>query len=146
MKIENKLKNNLTPLRPSKKNKLKTSSKKIKFLEELKRVHGEDIKTQLDELLDLIDKQGEKLEQNRTFKELIRYKKMVKRFIKDAIDKMYQKKEDYSPMQGKVHTTVRTINSSLEELTEIFVNDKASQLDILDKLDEVRGMLVDLYR
>ncbi|GAB6138928.1 YaaR family protein [Halanaerobaculum tunisiense] len=120
--------------------------KNITFLEELKQVHGTEAKAKLDELLGLIDKQGEKLAEHRTFKELVKYKKMVQNFVNEAVEKMYQVKEDYSPTQGKVQTIVKSVDGSLEELTNLIVDNQSAQLDILDQLDEVRGLLIDLYR
>ena len=146
MKIENKLKRNVKPPLTKRNNVSNSNAQKTSFLEELQQVHGKQIKAKLDKLLDLIDQQGEKLGQQRTFKELIKYKKMVKQFIEEAIEKMYHVQEDYSPTQGKIHTIVKSVDSSLEELTKMIVNNHSAQLDILDQLDEVRGLLIDMYR
>jgi uncharacterized protein YaaR (DUF327 family) len=124
----------------------KASEAEKSFLNELKQVHGEKIKAKLDELLTMIDQQGDKLAKHRTFNELLKYKNMVKNFVEEAIEKMYQVKDNYSPTQGKVQSIVKSVDSSLEELTTMIVEDQEAQLDILDQLDEVRGMLIDLYR
>ncbi|MCK8826704.1 YaaR family protein [Natroniella acetigena] len=147
MKIQNKLKHELNTVLSMKENKkIKSTTVKKSFLEELKQVHGEETKARLDQLLDLIDQQGEKLAQHRTFKEFVKYKKMVSSFVEEVVSKMYQVKEDYSPIQGKVYNLVNKVDQSLEELTEMIINDQSAQLEILDKLDEMRGLLVDLYR
>ena len=147
MKIQNKLKHDLNTVLSTQGNqKIKSTTVKKTFLEELKQVHGEETKARLDQLLDLIDQQGEKLAKHRTFKEFVKYKKMVSSFVEEVVDKMYQVKEDYSPAQGKVYNLVNKVDQSLEELTEMIVDDQSAQLEILDKLDEMRGLLVDLYR
>ncbi|GAB6099721.1 YaaR family protein [Halanaerocella petrolearia] len=124
----------------------RVEGKNITFLEELKQAHGEQVKAKLDELLDVIGKQGQRLAEHRTFKDLVKYKKMVKKFVNEAVEKMYQVEEDYSPSQGKVQTIVKSVDASLEELTEMIVDDQSAQLEILAQLDEVRGLLIDLYR
>ncbi|AGB40081.1 hypothetical protein Halha_0060 [Halobacteroides halobius DSM 5150] len=146
MKIENKTKGNFRNSVAASKRINQVQDKNTTFLEELKQVHGEQVKAKLDDLLGMIDKQGDKLANHRTFKELIEYKKMVKKFIKEAVEKMYKLKEDYSPQQGKVRTIVKSVDSSLEDLTEMIVDEQSAQLDILAQLDEVRGLLIDLYR
>ncbi|PRX26443.1 hypothetical protein BX659_12033 [Orenia metallireducens] len=146
MKIDNKLKSNVNTARASGSQVRKIEGRKTDFLEELTKVHGVQIKGKLDELLEMIDQQGERLNKHRTFRELIRYKKMVKQFVKETVGQMYDVQEDYSPMQGKVHTIVKSVDKSLEDLTKMILDEQSSQLDILGKLDEVRGMLVDLYR
>ncbi len=145
MKIQNKLKSNLN-ISTSKNNALqKATGKKDTFLEEFKKIHGEQITSKLDDLLELIDEQGEKLSQHRTFEELVRYKKMVGNFVEEAINKMYQLKEDYSSVKGKLYSLVETVDESLEELTEVVLSEQESQIEVLAKLDEIRGLLVDLY-
>lgn len=146
IKIDNKAQSNVNTKVSSSEKSAKPKEVEKSFLNELKEVHGEKIKAKLDELLSMIDKQGDKLAQHRTFSELLKYKNMVKNFVEEAVGKMYQVKDDYSPTQGKVQSLVKSIDSSLEEVTEMIVKDQAPQLDILDKLDEVRGMLIDLYR
>lgn len=146
MKIENKLKSNLNTVRTPESKINKVNGNKNGFLDQLTKVHGEQITAKLDELLGMIDEQGGRLSKHRTFKELIRYKKMIKKFAKETVGKMYNVQEDYSPLQGKMHTIVKSVDKSLEDLTKMIVDDQTPQLDILGKLDEIRGMLVDLYR
>lgn len=146
MKIENKTEGKVQSKLVSQSELNKVESEKTGFLEELKQVHGEKIKAELDDLLGMIDEQGERLAKHRTFKELIKYKKMVKKFVNEAVEKMYQLKEEYSPSQGKIQTLVKSVDSSLEELTDMILDNQSAQIDILDQIDEVRGLLIDLYR
>lgn len=150
MKIQNDLKKDLNQL--LNKSKLQTSesvkNSDNKFLDTLQEVHDANIKEKLDELLGQIDKQGDKLSQKRTFKELVRYKKMVQQFVKEAVEKMYKVKEEFSTYGSgnhKVYNLVEKVDESLEELTELVLDKQSTQLEILDRLDEVRGMLVDIY-
>lgn len=150
MKIQGESKKKLSQILPKLKNKASKSieSNKSDFLDTLQEIHSQEVKAKLDELLGLIDEQGKKLSQNRTFEELVKYKKMVQKFIKEAVEKMYQTKEEYSSSGSgnhKVYTLVEKVDETLEELTELVLDKQATQLEILDRLDEVRGMLVDLY-
>jgi hypothetical protein len=96
----------------------------------------------------LIDEQGEKLSKKRTFEELVKYKNMIQEFIKEAVEQMYKVKEEYSSYGSgnhKVYTIIEKVDENLEELTELVLSKQSTQLEILDRLDEVRGMLVDIY-
>ncbi|MBM7623942.1 YaaR family protein [Sporohalobacter salinus] len=150
MKIQNDLKKDLNQI--LNKSNLQASetakSSENNFLDTLQEVHDASVKERLDELLDQIDKQGEKLSKKRTFKELVRYKKMVQQFVKEAVDKIYKVKEEFSTYgsgKHKVYNLVEKVDESLEDLTELVLNKQSTQLEILDRLDEVRGMLVDIY-
>ena len=45
----------------------------------------------------------------------------------------------------KSYLTVRKINQALEDLTDEVLNREKKQIDLVAKLDEIRGMLLDLY-
>ncbi|MCK8824501.1 YaaR family protein [Fuchsiella alkaliacetigena] len=150
MKIQNKLKQDLNQILSKKPTQTAKSSQveKNEFLDTLQEVQGEQVKDKLDELLSLIDEQGEKLAKNRTFNELVKYKKMVQQFIKETVEQMYNIKEEYGGHrsgQHKVYTLVEKVDQSLEELTDLVLSEQADQLEILDRLDEIRGILVDFY-
>ena len=103
---------------------------------------------QLEELMDKIQQQGKKLGQTPTFGELKAYRDLVKNFMSEAVGQMY----DVDAGAGwdrrgrqKSYTLVKTIDATLEALTEDVRQGQERQLAILEKLDSIRGMLVDLY-
>ena len=103
---------------------------------------------QLEELMDKIQQQGKKLGQTPTFGELKAYRDLVKKFMSEAVGRMY----DVDAGAGwdrrgrqKSYTLVKTIDATLEALTEDVRQGQERQLAILEKLDSIRGMLVDLY-
>lgn len=150
MKIQNDLKKNLNQILNQSESQASESvkSNENNFLDTLQEVHDANIKEKLDKLLGQIDEQGDKLSHKRTFKELVRYKKMVQQFVKEAVGKMYNVKEEFSTYGSgnhKVYNLVEKVDESLEELTELVLNKQSTQLEILDRIDEVRGMLVDIY-
>ncbi|PIU68247.1 MAG: DUF327 domain-containing protein [Armatimonadetes bacterium CG07_land_8_20_14_0_80_40_9] len=150
MKIK-KVQSQLTKSAPLLDKETKPSTSKVahlsfdKQLEDLKK---EKWKERLNSFLTSIDKQGEKLVKTFSFEELERYKDKVREFMQEVVGRTYQVKEERSwDKRGrqKIYNTVLKVNQSLEELTEIVLNKQAEQLKILAKLDEIRGMLVDMY-
>ena len=49
-------------------------------------------------------------------------------------------------LRRKRYTLVRVVDSRLEELAAGMVSSQANQLDLLAKVDEINGLLVDLTR
>lgn len=47
--------------------------------------------------------------------------------------------------QSKVYSLLKKVDQKLEDLTKDFIDKESEQLDLLGKLGEIRGMLVDLY-
>lgn len=109
---------------------------------------GELSRDQLDKLLEQIDAQGAKLSHTPTYEELKSYRSLIKEFVGEAVGHMYElhTQAGWDRMgRQKVYTTVRKIDSRLEEMAEKIRLGQADQLDIIASHDAIRGMLVDLY-
>jgi|YNPMSStandDraft_1061717.scaffolds.fasta_scaffold06010_2 uncharacterized protein YaaR (DUF327 family) len=133
-----------------KKTATKTEIKHTQFFDEILAVQQvESIKADLEELLNEIDNAGKEFSKNPTMETLKKYKTLVKSFMEMIIKRIYKIKEKYgkkSFLKQKVYIIVEKINSKLEELTKYVLNKESSNLDLLATMDEIRGLLVDLYK
>jgi hypothetical protein len=59
---------------------------------------------------------------------------------------MYDLKKDISFWQTQYFITVDTIDIKLEELTELLLQDEKENLSIAATIDEIQGLIVDIYR
>jgi uncharacterized protein len=118
------------------------------FSMDLSKEEDQQVREHLTELLGKIQEQGKRLGSTPTFSELKSYRDLVKKFMSEAVGKMYDveagKGWDRRGRQ-KAYTLVKTIDATLESLTEDVRQGQSRQLDILKKMDSIRGMLVDLY-
>ena len=126
----------------------KTEAAQRGFSMALSKETGQQTRQHLEELLGKIEQQGKKLGQTPTFSELKAYRDLVKKFMAEAVGQMY----DVDAGAGwdrrgrqKSYTLVKTIDATLEALTEDVRQGQERQLAILEKMDSIRGMLVDLY-
>ena len=88
------------------------------------------------------------LELMETYNELKSYRTLIKNFVGEAVNRMYQlhSQAGWDRMgRQKVYTTVRKIDRKLEEMAEKIRLGQSEQLDIIASHDAIRGMLVDLY-
>ena len=118
------------------------------FSSELADQQGSMTKEQLEELLKKIDEQGARLTQTPTYDELKSYRNLVKNFVGEAVSRMYSMhtQSGWDRMgRQKAYTTVRKIDTKLEEMAEQIRLGQADQLSIVASQDAIRGMLVDLY-
>jgi hypothetical protein len=90
-----------------------------------------------------IDEQGKKLLKHPVRAEIERYRMLVGKFVKEALAQMatVEKRTD---RRNRAFTLVREIDKKLSELTELLLNGQGKQIDVLAKLNEIQGMLVDL--
>jgi hypothetical protein len=123
-------------------------SVKSDFKTELSKIEQKEIKERLDKLLDVVDKQGKKLKQSLEKKDLLEYKKRVKDFLRLIQKEFVQAKQSFS-WDGagnlKTYTIVEKVNKNLDTLHNLFLKEQADVLEVVKKIDEIRGLLIDLY-
>ena len=109
---------------------------------------GSMSREQLREMLKKIDEQGARLTKTPTYDELKEYRNLVKSFVGEAVSQMYSlhSQAGWDRMgRQKVYTTVRKIDTELEDMAEKIRLGQTEQLDVVASHDAIRGMLVDLY-
>ncbi len=132
-------------------NNLVSSTKnpeKSSFQEKLKAVNEENVRERLDTLLDYVDQYGEKLKETMDKKDLQAYKEQVKEFLKIIQKEFARTKQSFSwDNQGnlKTYMIIEKINNQMEKLQEEFIQDQADVLEVVRRIDEIRGLLLDLY-
>jgi hypothetical protein len=103
---------------------------------------------ELEFFLNRLDQQGKKLSETLSVHDLLEFKNLVKRFLKSTLGKSRNMQEetiwDYRG-QPKVMTRVTKINRVLEELGEQILSSQAEPLKILAKIDEIKGLIIDLF-
>ncbi len=103
---------------------------------------------ELSVLMEEIRLQEEKLIKRLTLTEVISYRKLVSRFLSTVVNNMYQfTKRDYFNSQGghEIYAVVNKVNQKLEELVkEVLYADK-DKLKMLSLIDDIRGLLIDLF-
>lgn len=126
----------------------RTNAMESDFSSELEDQRSSASHEQLQRLLDQIDEQGARLTKTPTYEELRDYRSLIKTFVSSVVSQMY----DVSSQTGwdrmgrqKVYTTVRKIDTELENMAEKIRLGQADQLDVVASHDAIRGMLVDLY-
>lgn len=114
-------------------------------------VQKQDQKMQIDTLTRLlgdIQGAGERLSKSRTFKDLAKYKSLVKRFIREAVDFGMDLKQSHSWSeygQSRPLKIVEVIDEKLVELTEEIMEKESNSIDILGRIGEIKGLLINLY-
>jgi uncharacterized protein YaaR (DUF327 family) len=102
----------------------------------------------LHQLLQKIDQQGMQLSEKPTFNELRKYKDLVKQFMGEVTKNgmgLYQT-ESWDPYGGnQTLKTVQVIDRKLMELTDHVLNQQDAGLSLLERIGEIKGLLINLY-
>ncbi|MFW2488538.1 YaaR family protein [Clostridium chromiireducens] len=101
---------------------------------------------QLNKMIDDIKKRGNRLVTTKTYVDVVMYKKMIKEYLESILKFMYETKKDISFWQTQYFITIDTIDAKLEELTNSLLSEEKLNINIASTIDEIQGMIVDIYR
>lgn len=99
------------------------------------------------ELLDEVHEAGDELKSAQNLQNIKKYKSAVKAFLTFVVDRMLAVEENQSGvniLKRKRFTQIKVIDRQLERLVKDILQNQAEQLEILSKIDEINGLLVDL--
>lgn len=111
------------------------------------KVGEEELQIKLNTLLQDIDKQGEKLMKHMDIKDMKRYREYVKEFMNEVVTRSHKfSRENFLDKRGRhrVYGIVKLVDKNLDELASELISDEKNQLNILSKIDEIRGLLLDI--
>lgn len=106
------------------------------------------IREELDILLEEIMEQAHVIEKSLTFDSLMSYKDKVKKFVSIVVNELYTVEKKYTVSETgkkKSHTLIKKIDDALDEMSREFLNKQSNLLGFLARLDQIKGMLMDLY-
>lgn len=121
-------------------------SEKKDFSQSFNQARERKSEEQLKQMIEEIHKKGNRLVITKTYGDVIAYKKLIKEYLESILRFMYDTKKDISFWQTQYFITVDTIDAKLEDLTKSFLTGEVDNLNIAASIDEIQGLIVDIYR
>lgn len=118
------------------------------FSHRLMAVQSSVIRKELDDLLVQIETQSKDIENSLTFDSLKSYKELVRKFVYIVVHELYEVEEKISVSptgRKKSMLLVKKIDEKLEQLSDDFLKKQSNLIDFMARLDDIRGLLMDLY-
>ena len=103
---------------------------------------------QLTRLMGDISQAGDRVARSRNLRELTRFKMLIKRFLQEAVEYGLDMKQSHTWNrfgEGRRLKIVETVDERLVELAQDILSEEKSSIDLLDKIGEIKGLLVNLY-
>ena len=132
---------------PVKDEKHVSAGGKADFQSHLENVGGNNYEQRLQELVDEIVRQGEKLGRKVDIRELMAYKRLISEFLDLALGRSRKfSKQSLLDRRGRhrIYALVKKIDSDLDQLTQDVMNGEKDNIGILQKLDDIRGLILDM--
>jgi len=97
-------------------------------------------------LMDAVHSAGNELRDKPFQNEILEYKRAVRNFINYVVENAFEIEKSQTRRLGKQknYSQILVIDSKLEELAAAIMSGQTSQLERVSKLDEIKGLLVDL--
>jgi uncharacterized protein len=104
-------------------------------------------KQELENMMKNITLQGDRVARSRNFKDLAKFKRLIKSFLGETVSGGLRiKKEQSFTRNGSSHLTlIKQVDEKLIELTEQIMSQEKKTVDILGLIGEIKGLLVNLY-
>jgi uncharacterized protein YaaR (DUF327 family) len=102
----------------------------------------------LETLLDAVHESGDKLKENPSVDLVQDYKKAVRDFVHYVVERSFaveQKTSGRSILKRNAYFRISVIDAKLEKLAAEILRNQRDNLEILRRVDEINGLLVDLF-
>jgi len=108
---------------------------------------GQNAHAWVENMLENIKEQGQKLENQTDLTELLRYKRMITELLNVVTMSVFQFSSlEATDVRGRrrKYSLIRLINEKLELITRQFLEREKNHISLLNLIGEIEGLLVDL--
>ncbi len=106
-----------------------------------------ELQERVAELMGQITEQGKRLGKKTDVRDMKRYRELIKTFLNEVVYRTHKfSRENYLDRRGRhrVYGIVRLIDENLDELAEELLKEEKDNIAILNRIDEIRGLLLDI--
>lgn len=113
----------------------------------LSKVSKEGLSERLSVMITDITAQGKKLSEHMDVRDMKQYRSMISEFMNEIVTNSHEfSRENFLDKRGRhrVYGIVKKVDENLDDLAQELLKSEKNNLLILEKTDEIRGMLLDL--
>lgn len=113
----------------------------------LSKIEEGELQTKLNTMMQEINAQGEKLSKHMDIKDMKKYRELIKDFVNEVVTHSHKfSRENFLDKRGRhrVYGIVKLVDKNVDDLAQELLKEEKNHLNILGKIDEIRGLLLDL--
>jgi uncharacterized protein YaaR (DUF327 family) len=107
-----------------------------------------DLQAHLNALMEEISTEGKKLAKKRDVKDMKHYRGLVKEFLNEIVTRSHEfTRENFLDKRGRhrVYGIIRLVDDNLDALAQELMKDEKDNLEILRRIGEIEGLLLDIF-
>ncbi|SES02649.1 YaaR family protein [Lachnobacterium bovis] len=105
------------------------------------------LQQRIETLLNDITAQGNRIAQHMDIRDMKRYRGMIKDFLNEVVYRSHKfSRENFLDRKGRhrVYGIIKLIDENLDELASELVKDETNHIEILGRIGEIEGLLLDI--
>ena len=113
----------------------------------IRNIEEKDLQEKLNSMMEEITEQGDKISKHMDIKDMKKYRELVKGFLNEVVSRSHEfSRENFLDRRGRhrVYGIVRLVDKNLDDLAGELVKDEKDHLAIISKIDDIRGLLLDI--
>lgn len=113
----------------------------------IRNIEEKDLQEKLNSMMEQITVQGDKISKHMDIKDMKKYRELVKGFLNEVVNRSHEfSRENFLDRRGRhrVYGIVRLVDKNLDDLAGELVKDEKDHLAIISKIDDIRGLLLDI--
>ena len=111
-------------------------------------IEEEGLQARLNIMMEDIISQGDKIKKKMDIRDMKRYRQLIKEFMNEVVNRSHKfSRENFLDRRGRhrVYGIIRLIDENLDELAAELIKDEKDSIAILNRIDEIRGLLLDIF-
>ena len=99
-------------------------------------------------MMEEITMQGDKIKKKMDIRDMKHYRSLIKDFMNEVVNRSHEfSRENFLDRRGRhrVYGIIRRVDEALDELAQELVKEETDALSILSRIDEIRGLLLDIF-
>ena len=112
-----------------------------------KRIEEDGLAERLEGMMKEIVQQGDKLTKRMDIRDMKHYRTLIKEFLNEVVNRSHKfARENFLDRRGRhrVYGMIKRVDEALDELAGELIKDEKDSIAILDRVDEIRGLLLDI--
>jgi hypothetical protein len=110
-------------------------------------IEEKDLAEKLTGMINDITEQGDKIAKHMDIKDMKRYRELVKGFMNEITSRSHEfSRENFLDRRGRhrVYGIIKQVDKNLDDLASELMKEEKDHLAIVSKIDDIRGMLIDI--
>lgn len=126
---------------------VETADDNFKFMLTSK-IGESELQEKIVSLMEQINEEGEKISKKKDIRDMRRYRSLVKEFLNEVVNRSHAfSRENFLDKKGRhrVYGIIRLVDENLDALAQELMKEEKDNMEVLSKIGEIRGLLLDLF-